>query len=216
VSHAATGRIVRTGHWIPYTTEPQRWDFRGADAPDESVYPTDRLNGAVYGQPLDITLVSPRPCEIGSGSALVKTAKGNPAVVRHAAGKGRAFLLGFCLQDTYFKMWQDKNVKGRAQLGGLLRSLTEKAGVKPHVRSSNPEIEAAVRANAKGGFLFVINHEAEKNDARIQLSGLEFSIGGIVDVDTGGKVQFTEKKGAVEVSAAASKDQARIYRLISR
>ena len=32
--------------------------------------------------------------------------------------KGQTFLLGFCLQDTYFKMYQDRNNAARAQLGG--------------------------------------------------------------------------------------------------
>jgi len=216
VTNAATGRIVRTGHWVSFKTEKPRWDFRGEDAPDESVFSTDSLKSAVFGQPLDMTLVSPRPCTVRTGSILAKTSGGNPAVIRHSSGKGQAFLLGFCLQDTYFKTWQDTNSEARTQLSGLLRSLTEHAGVRPHVWSSNPEIEAAVRTNKKGGFLFVINHEAERTDTLIRLADLDFTIGGIVDVETDKEVDFTGKNGVVEMQVAALKDKARILRLIPR
>ncbi|MHB9029098.1 MAG: hypothetical protein ACYC9O_10035 [Candidatus Latescibacterota bacterium] len=216
VAGASTDRIVRTGHWIPYATEKPRWDFRSEDAPDESVFAADHLRSTVFGQPLDITLVSPRPCAVTTGRILVQTVEGNPAVIRRGVGKGQTFLLGFCLQDTYFKMWQDKNSAARAQLGGLLRSLTEEAGIRPHVRSSNPEIEASLRTNATGGYIFVINHEAEKNDTVIQLADLDFTIGGIVDVETGKRVNFSEKNGVVELRTGAARDGARILRLVAR
>lgn len=216
VTGAATGRIVRTGHWLPFTTEEQRWDFRGADAPDESVFQTDHLKGSVYGQELDLTLVSPRPCRAEAGEVLAGTTGGNPGVIRRTVGKGKVFLLGFCLQDTYFKMWQDADREARAQLGGLLRALTEQAGVRSHVWSSNPEIEAAVRTGGKGGFVFVINHEAERNDTRVRLADLGFPIGRIVDVETGDAVRFSEKKGVVEIPVTALRDKVRILRLISR
>ncbi len=216
VTSAATGRITRTGHWIGFKNEPARWDFRGPEAPDESIFTTDALKGSVLGHPVDLTLVSPRPCTITTGSVLAKTANGSPALVHRASGKGNAYLLGFCVQDTYFKTFQDRNAAAREELGGLFGSITAKAGLRSHIRSSNPEIEASLRANAKGGFLFVINHEAERSGTRIQLADLGFTLGGIVDVDTGKKVNFTAKNGVVELRTEAGKDKARIFRLIAR
>ncbi len=216
VTGAETGRIVRTGHWLSFTTEPQRWDFRGEDAPGESIYPTDRLNGRVLGQPLDLTLVSPRPCRAADGEVLARTARENPALVRRTAGKGTVFLLGFCVQDTYFKMWQDSDPLAREQLGGLIRALTEQTGLRSHVWSSNPEIEASVRTGENGGFLFVINHEAERDDTRVLLTDLGFSVGRIEDVEDGARVSFVNKGGRTEVQVTALKDKPRILRLVPR
>jgi hypothetical protein len=215
VARAASGRIVRTGHWVPCRVgEAPRWDFRGKEAPDESVYAVDHLKSSVFGRRLDITLVSPRPCTVTTGQILARTAKGIPAVIGRNMGAGQTFLLGFCLQDTYFKMWQDSNSTARAQLGGLLRSLTEKAGILSHVRSSNPEIEASLRVHAKGGYLFAINHEAEVNGAAIQLADIGFSIGDIIDIETGRKIRFREKNGVVELHAEIARDKAKIFRIV--
>ena len=74
---------------------------------------------------------------------LLKTADDKPALMRRKVGKGRVFLLGFCVQDTYFQMWEDKNATGRAQLRKLIAAITDSCGVFSHVWSSNPEIEAA-------------------------------------------------------------------------
>ncbi len=213
VTDAATGRITRTGHWIGFSNEPQRWDFRGADAPDESIFTTDGLKTTVLGRPLDITLVSPRPCTVTSGETLAHTSGGKPAVVRRTAGKGKAFLLGFCVQDTYFKMFQDANARARGELRGLFESLVRESGARAHVRSSNPGIEASVRTGQNSGFLFVINHEAEKTDTLVHLADLGFAISGIVDVETGKKADYTVKNGVVEFKTTARRDKARLFRI---
>jgi hypothetical protein len=215
VTNEATGRIVRTGHWVPSKTEAPKWVFRGDDAPDESVFETDSVKG-VFGKPLDITLVSPRPCTVTTGTVLAKTFKGNPAIEQHAYGKGQAFLLGFCLQDTYFKTFQDKNSAAASALGGMLLAMTEKAGVQPHIWSSNPEIEAALRTNATGGYLFVINHEAERNETLVRLADIGFTIASITDIETGKKISFREKSGIVEFAADAKKDEAKILRIFAK
>lgn len=213
VRDAATGRITRTGHWIGFPNEPQRWDFRGPDAPDESVSTTDGLKTTVLGQPLDITLVSPRPCTVTTGEVLARTSGGKPAVVRRPVGGGKAFLLGFCVQDTYFKMFQDGDARVRDDLRGLFASLARESGVRSHVWSSNPDIEASVRTGENGGFLFVINHEAKTDDTTVRLADLGFTIGSITDVATGKKADFTVKDGVAELRVTAPKDRARLFRI---
>ncbi|MBN2308051.1 MAG: hypothetical protein JXR94_03720, partial [Candidatus Hydrogenedentes bacterium] len=133
VKDAVTGRILRSGHWVPYVDMPARWDMRREDAPDENVFTSDTLKGAALGQSLDLPLVSPRPCSVTTGEVLLATAAGQPGVLHRQVGQGHAFLLGFCVQDTYFKTWQDDNAAARAQLRGLFRAMTEHAGVRPHV-----------------------------------------------------------------------------------
>jgi beta-galactosidase GanA len=216
VTRAKTDRVRRAGHWVPRVTGSPAWDMRPAQSPDESKVATDAVRGTVLGQPLDLTLVSPRPATVTSGEVLLKTAAGQPAVVSHNVGKGRVFLLGFCCQDTYFRTWQDDKPATREQLAGLLYRMTSVAGVQAHVRSSNPDIEASVRANGTEGFLFVINHEAAQPDAAISLADLGFEIGRIVDLASGQSVRFTAQKGAVELPLSVPIGQTRVLHILRK
>ena len=131
-------------------------------------------------------------------------------------GKGRAFLLGCCCQDTYFKTWQDNKPAARDQLAGLLYRMTQAAGVQAHVRSSNPDIEASVRAKEAEGFSFVINHEAAQPDVVIRLADLGFEIGQIVDLANGQAVRFTTQQGYVELSVSVPIGQTRLLHLLRK
>ena len=120
-------------------------------------------------------------------------------------GKGRVFLLGFCLQDTYFKTWQDDKPAAREQLAGLLHGMTEAAGVQAQVRSSNPDIEASVRANAEGR-VFVCHQSRSRGAGRRPFGSPIWGSRSakIVDLADGQAVRFTEQKGGVELSLSAS------------
>ena len=191
VKDAQTGRIRRTGHWVPYKTQAPVWANRPADAPDETIYATDTLTAEVLGAALDLTLVSPRPCTVTTGRVLAATASGQPAVVHRNVDRGQVFLLGFCLQDTYFQTWEDNTPAARGQLGDLLRAMTRATGIRPHVASSNPDIEAAVRINQREGFLFIINHEAKAPETTVRLADLPFHIGAITNLGSGQPVDFS-------------------------
>ena len=78
--------------------------------------------------------------------------------------------------------------------------MTRQAGVRPHVWSSNPDIEAAIRARASEGFLFVINHEAPTPETTVRLADLGFPIGRIVDLADDAPVPLAERDGVVELS----------------
>ena len=214
VTGAQTGRIKRTGHWVPYAnTHKPGWQLRPADAPDESVFTTDTLKGEVLGQKLDLKLVSPRPGRVTTGECLIETGSGQPALMRRKVGQGQVFLLGFCVQDTYFATWQDGDEAGRDQLRGLLRAITEQAQVQAHVYSSNPDIEASVRTNGREGFLFVINHEAKRPDTVVHLAGLDFEIGKIIDLADNREAPFSRKDGRIELKVKAEIGEARLFRL---
>jgi hypothetical protein len=190
--------------------------MRPAGAPDESKAAVDTVHGTALGQPLDLTLVSPRPATVTTAEVLLKTAAGRPAILTRRVGRGRTFLLGFCCQDTYFKTWQDQKPAAREQLVGLLYQMTEAAGVRAHVRSSNPDIEAAVRSNGNEGFLFVINHEAPRPEATVRLGDLGFEIDRIVDLASGQPVQLAAGQGTAELSLSVPLGQTRILRLVAK
>ena len=60
VTHAATGRIRREGHYVPYTVGHQPgWPFRNENSPDESLFETASLRGRALNVALDLTLASP-------------------------------------------------------------------------------------------------------------------------------------------------------------
>ena len=214
VTGAKTGRVHRAGHWVPRVTGGPSWAM--PPAADEAKVTTDAVHGAALGQPLDLTLVSPRPATVTTGEVLLKTATGQPAIVARSVGKGRVFLLGFCCQDTYFKTWQDDKPAAREQLAGLFYRMTSAAGVEAHVRSSNPDIEASLRANAKEGFLFVINHEAAAPETTIRLTEPGFEIGQVVDLASGQSVRFTMQQGRGELSLSVPLGQTRILRLVAK
>ena len=216
VTRAKTGRVRRTGHWVPQVTGGPYWTMRPAKPPDESKAATDAVHGAALGQPLDLTLISPRPATVTGGDVLLKTAAGLPAIVGHSVGKGRVFLLGFCCQDTYFNTWQPDKPAAREQLAGLLYRMTEAAGVQAHVRSSNVDIEASVRTNEREGFLFVINHEAAAPETTVRLADLGFAIGQVVDLAGGQAVRFTEQKGGVELSLSVPLGQTRLLHMLGK
>jgi hypothetical protein len=199
VKDAKTERIRRAGHYIPNVERPG-WVFRPADAADESVFTTDKLSGAALGQSLDLTLVSPRPATLTNGVSLATTASGRPGVIARKVGLGQAYLLGFCLQDTYFKTWQDDQRQARDQLCGLLRAMTREAGVRSHVWSSNPDVEASLRANRDEAFLFLINHEAQDPTTQVELADLPFPVGQIVNMADDRPVDFQSKDGVVRLT----------------
>ena len=214
VTATNANRIRRTGHWIPYKSQDPIWVNRPENPPDESVYATDALKTTVLGQPLDIKLVSPRPCTVTSGRVLAETDSGQPALVRHDVQSGHSYLLGFCLQDTYFQTWEDDNPAARAQLRNLLHAITEETGVRPHVYSSNPDIEAALRANDREGFLFVINHEAQEPGVTIQLHDLPFRIDSIINLEDARPVAFTRNEETVNITLSVSLGKAALLSLL--
>ena len=196
VTQAVTDRIIREGHYVPITVggEPY-WVFRDENSPDETVYESVSLQGEALGVSLDLKLVSPRPATLTTASLLAETASGEAAILKRNVGNGMAYLLGFCLQDTYFKTFQEDTPATREQLRALLKAMCDSAGIQARVYSSNPDIEAAIRTNEERAVLFVINHETENEDTSIRLADLPFKISRIVDVGNNESIQFNQSNG---------------------
>ena len=213
VKDAQSARITRTGQWVPRVAGPPYWFSRPADAPDETPVDLDSVSGTALGRDFNFKTVSTRSCTPSGCEVLLKTAAGKPALLKRKVDKGQAFLLGFCTQDTYFQMWEDEDAAARAELRGLISTITASCGVRAHVCSSNPEIEAAVRTNAREGFLFIINHETDLPAATIRIADLPFSIAKIVDMADAKPVEFSEKGGGVEITAVVPLGETRLLHL---
>jgi hypothetical protein len=213
VRDAMKQRIMRSGHWVPTLKNPD-W-FIPPDSPDdESAVIRRTVRGTAFGLDLDFSVVSPRPCVPTDGQVVLKMVSGEPALVRRRVGKGQVFLLGFCVQDSYFQTWKDNDEKSREQLRLLLHSLTEETGRRAHVYSSNPDIEAALRTNGKEGYVFVINHEAGKPETQVRLADLGFRVGRIIDVADEHAIEFQETGGIITFAVAAPQDTPRLLRLL--
>ncbi len=210
VDVAATDRVNRTGVWLEYRCIEPRY-ARPPLGPE--VVTTATVHGNALGDSYDFTIASPRLCRVTDGEVLLKTQDGAPALIRRKSGQGTAWLLGFCAQDSYFQTWKAEDNNTRRQLYGLLSAIAEKSGIRPHVCSSNPDVEASVRASAREAYLFVIDHEAPTKTTRIRLADLPFKIRSITDIESGQKVLFKRQRGVCVIDADLSGGITKIMRL---
>lgn len=214
VHDMSCARIRRAGHWVPYKNQPGAWANLPENPPDESVITEDHVSATVLEAPLDLKIVSPRSCTVAGAEVLATTAAGAPAVLHGRKEKGQCYLLGFCLQDTYFQAWEEDDARARDQLAALLHAMTESAGVLPRVRSSNPDIEASVRCDDHEGVLFMVNHEAVDTGTEIDLRDLPFEPRRILDYDNGQPVAFTAGPGNVRLREVVPFGEVRLLRLL--
>lgn len=214
VRRADTDRTVQAGHWITYSTrEPVMANAAPADAKKTPPF-LDVATGKAFGHSYEFKVASPRACEVAAGKVRLKLKSGQPALISHRAGSGRAYLLGFCLQDSYFQTYRDADSPARSQLCSLISELFRDAKVRAHVHSSNPDIEASVRANSTEGYVFIINHEATQPQATVHLADLSFRIRHMVDVESGEPVPFRSTRGGIEFTTTAAFGSTRLLRIL--
>jgi hypothetical protein len=169
--------------------------------------------GKAFDHSYEIKVASPRACEVAAGKVRLKLKSGEPALVSHRAGHGSAYLLGFCLQDSYFQTYRDADLPARSQLCSLISDLFRDAKVRAHIHSSNPEIEASVRANSVEGYVFVINHEGTEPQATVRLADLSFRIRRVADVASGEPVPFRSARDGIEFTIMAPFGSTRLLRI---
>ena len=210
---AGTERSLQEGHWIPYSTrEPVMANAAPADTNKAPPVLTVAA-GKAFGHSYEFKVASPRACEVMAGKVRLRLKSGQPALISHRTGSGRAYLLGFCLQDSYFQTYRDADLLARSQLGSLISDLFRDAKVRAHIHSSNPEIEASVRANSTEGYVFIINHEGIQPQATIHLADLSFRIKRIVDVGSGESVPFCLTREGIEFPITATFGSTRLLRI---
>ena len=106
-----------------------------------------------------------------------------------------------------------RDLPARSQLCGLISDLFRDAKVRAHIHSSNPEIEASVRANSTEGYVFIINHEGTQPQATVHLADLGFRIRHIVDVESGEPVPFRSTQDRTEFTITAAFGSTRLLRI---
>jgi hypothetical protein len=213
VRSAATNRTMREGHWIPYSThEPIMVNASEAATNQASPVLAVAL-GKAFGHSYNFMVANPRVCEVTNGKVRLKLSSGRPAVITRSTGSGQTCFLGFCVQDTYFQTYRDGDPTSRSQLCGLISDLFRDANVRPHIHSSNPDIEASVRANTSEGFVFLINHESTQPQATVRLADLGFRIRRIMDVESGEPVPFVPTRDGIEFTGTTPFGATRLLRI---
>jgi hypothetical protein len=192
VSSASTDRVLQKGQWNPFSMLPPQWAHGLKTAPPAPVKKFAKADGVAFGNRYDLTVVTPRHCKVSDGHSVFSMDSGEPMLVQKNFGKGKAYLLGFCLQDTYFQSFAAGDSGSRAQLYHLMHDIFADTKVRSHAYSSNPDMEVSVRGNDKEAFVFVINHESPNAVTDVTLADLPFSVGSITDVEWGRPVAFTK------------------------
>jgi hypothetical protein len=203
VSRASTDRVLQKGQWNPFSMLPPQWAHGRKTPPLPPVKTYAKAAGSAFGQKYDFTIVTPRHCAVSDGKVVLKMTSGQPLLIEKESGKGKTYLLGFGLQDTYFQTWMKEDVKSRTELYDVVRNIFTDTKVLSHAYSSNPDMEVAVRGNDKEAFVFVINHEAPNAITDITLSNIGFEVGNITDVEWGRPVAFTKNGNSTKFTIMA-------------
>ncbi|MES2373352.1 MAG: hypothetical protein V4557_12280 [Bacteroidota bacterium] len=214
VSKAETKRVVQEGQWVPFTMLPPKMSFPPDEGQVNPPVRTDAIDANGFGNAYQFKVISPHAMEITDAKVLLAMKSGLPAVISKDLGKGKSYLFGFSLQDTYFQTYKDSSETSREQLRSLLTKVLADAQVPSHIHSSNPDIEATIRANKKEGYIFIINHESNTAETRVQIAGLEFQPAEIVDVENETPVSFTQKNGTTEFIITAPFGTTRLLKVL--
>jgi hypothetical protein len=202
VSSALTGRVQQTGQWVPFSMLPPKWAFnKQITSEPEKKY--QKAAGNAFGKSYDFNIVSPRNCQVSDGSAVCKMENGDPLLIKKQVGKGATYLLGFCLQDTYFQTYKAKDDRSQAQLYDFVHNIMSDTKVLPHGYSSNPDMEVSIRKNDHEAYIFVINHESPNAVAEVTLFDLGFKVDNILDVEWGRPVEFVRDGELVKFTIIA-------------
>lgn len=204
VTNPETSRIMPEGAYVSLQSDID--ELKTEKKTKSTEVKTAFINGKTLGESFSFTAISPRSSKCTDGEVLLQTETGAPALVKKNTGKGKTYLLGFCLQDTYFNTYAKNDDSSRNNIYGLLAAIAKDANVKAHVYSSNPDIEAAIRANKKEAFLFVISHEAVDNNTVISISEMPFTIKKIVNVETSEELPFEKDVNSIKLKVTVPSD----------
>jgi len=203
VSEASTDRALQKGQWNPFSMLPAQWAHGLKTPPPIPVKVFDKAAGSAFGKQYDLNIVSPRNCRSSDRTVVGKMNSGMPLLIQKQTGKGKTYLLGFCLQDTYFQTYLKGDTASRTQLYSLMHDVFADTKISSHAYSSNPDMEVTVRANDKAAYVFVINHESSNAVSDVTLSGLGFEPGEIMDVEWGRPVAFNNENGQTKFTIMA-------------
>src|SRR5439155_20461508 len=158
---------------------------------------------AVGRQDIDIPIVSQRKCIASDGLVALKAENDVPAIIVSHRGRGRVYLLGFCLQDTLFQAWETVDHGTLREINGLLDAIASDGDIHSHIRASNGDIEAALRANQSEGFVIVIAHEPQSPKTNIRLRDLPFTVARVIDVESDQEIPMTRASDGFEMTLSS-------------
>ena len=205
--------IARTGVWVPKLEKP-RWFIPPVPDHDEDLVHGEIVDGTAFGKSFYFRTISPRPLQVGAAEILLRSDKTTPGLTHRSVGKGHTYLLGFSMLDTSFATWKDDDLASRTALQDLLWLIAQQAGVKPRIRSSNPQIEASLRANSTEAYVSVINHEADRPHTRVEISEITFPIAAIHNLTEDGSVQFEKRARGLVFEIDVPRDRPQLLRLL--
>lgn len=204
VSNASTDRVLQKGQWIPFSILPPKWGFNMeiTSEPDKTF---DKAVGNAYETNYNIDIVSPRNIKITDGTLISKMENDEPFLVEKVVGKGKVYLFGFCIQDTYFHTYKTNDELSRTSLYNLIHKVMADTNVQSHCYSSNPDMEVAIRKKDEDDevYVFIINHESPNAITEVTLAGLGFEVDTIMDVEWGRTVDFTKNGDIVKFTIMA-------------
>lgn len=131
-----------------------------------------------------------RDYEPAGASPVIRAVGGKALVLEGRAGAGQAILLNFPLKDCYLDALVRANPDGAADaILNILREAATGDGRPGNIRSSNPNIEAAIRETPQAtALLLLINHESRNETTQVSLPHLP--PGGIVrDMVSGERIE---------------------------
>jgi hypothetical protein len=214
VENSPVNRVARTGVFVPKLEKP-RWFVEPTAGQDEDLAPGAIVRGNAWGKEFYFRVVSPRSVKVSTSKVLLTSDGGAPALMYRNSGKGHAYLLGFCMQDTCFATSKDEDAASRSALQDLLWSITQQTGVMPSVRSTNPQIEASLRANSTDAFVFVINHEANQPKTQVSVSKPPFVVTAVRSLTDGHDIEYRQVSGRIFFDLEVSRDKPQLLRLTS-
>jgi hypothetical protein len=214
VTNSVTDRIKREGQWVPFVNLAVKYSFPPKDGITDSPPVFDQLETNLFGRNINMKIVSPRKSELTGGTVLASTRDSVPALLVHKTGKGETFLIGFCLQDTYFHACKTGDEETMQSLYHLIHGILQDVNIHAHIYSSNPDIEATLRSNEKEAFIFVINHESENPDTEIILHLPDSEVEEIRDIESNKPIRFACENGFLKFSAKTGWGKTKLFQMV--
>lgn len=206
-------RLVRQGHWIPYSTRPPLLVNGPPGDAKEINPPTVAVAGKTFGQRYQFNIAAPRTNELVGATMRLSYGDGRAALASRRIGKGRTYLFGFSMQESFFRTYQAGDASSRRQLLQLIREIFQESKIRAHVRTSEADVEATIRANAEEGYLFLINHEAPDAQVKVEISDLDFRVVQARDLASGQPVPFRRTRHGIQLALNSPFASTRLLRL---
>ena len=206
-------RVQRSGVWIPSQAQPH-WFIAPSTDHDQDLIAGEIVDGTAFNSRFNFRAISPLVFHPAGADVLLKTAQGDAALTYRQSGNGKAYLLGFCMQDTAFVAWKDGDNASRRSLQQLVWTITQQAGAIPSVHSTNPDIEASLRANVSDAYVFAINHEAGDVSTQLSLAEPEFPVTAIQNVSERHPQPFQISQRRIVLDLQVPRERPQLLRLV--